>query len=275
MPWGRGILGALASFIVIGGIIAIAAFMNGLAPATLPAAPGLNADDRAALAAPFDEIRRGELDALIARLDNVEDAEQARAQIAEVRALLPSFDPPRGRLMHWTASFNGEARMLRGVQEHLYPDHVAQSETILARASADAPWRVAGFHINVVPNADVRSPLAALSEGQPVVVAAVVLAVFFALFSLAMFLRALFLEGLKRRWLWLIFIAVGFAAFSVNASTGAWEISPIYVLLFSASAIWSGSMLDAWIVTFAIPVGAIVFLFRHGFKKTAVALDPG
>ncbi len=273
MPWGRGLLAALASFVVVGGIVAIAAFMNGLLPTAFPTAPGLNADDRAALAAPFDEIRKGEYEGLIARLDNVENAEQARAQIAEVRALLPSFEPPRGRLMNWTVTFGG-GQVLRGVHEHLYPDYVAQSETILARTSDDSPWRVAGFHINVVPKADARSPLAALNEGQPVVVAAVVLAVLFALFSLAMFLRALFLQGLKRRWLWLIFIAVGFVAFSVNASTGAWQISPIYVLLFSASAIWSGSMLDAWVVTFAIPVGAIVFLSRHGFRKRADEPDP-
>ena len=64
---------------------------------------------------------------------------------------------------------------------------------------------------------------------------------------------------LRRRWLWMIFIAVGLGKFSLNWSTGQWEVAPISILLLGAAYMRASSYAPV-VVSFGVPVGAIVFL---------------
>ena len=63
----------------------------------------------------------------------------------------------------------------------------------------------------------------------------------------------------RRRWLWMIFILVGLGKFSLNWSTGQWEVAPISILLVGAAYMRASSYAPL-IVSFGVPVGAILFL---------------
>jgi len=65
---------------------------------------------------------------------------------------------------------------------------------------------------------------------------------------------------LKRKWLWIIFIAVGFGSLSINWTTGAWQIGLLNVQLLSFSAF--APFGSPWTVAVSVPVGAVVFLDR-------------
>ena len=67
---------------------------------------------------------------------------------------------------------------------------------------------------------------------------------------------------LKRKWLWIIFILFGFVAFSLNWTTGEIRFQLINFKLFGAGIVKSG-IIAPWIVSFAIPIGAIVFWFKR------------
>jgi hypothetical protein len=69
-------------------------------------------------------------------------------------------------------------------------------------------------------------------------------------------------KGLRRKWLWVIFVAIGFVSFTINWSTGAVHINPLAFNLLSAAFLRHG-WLGPWMLTFCIPVGAIVFLWRQ------------
>ena len=64
---------------------------------------------------------------------------------------------------------------------------------------------------------------------------------------------------IRRKWLWIIFILLGFVQFRFDWATGHFEIQPISFALFGASA-FRPSPYAPWILGFAIPVGAIIFL---------------
>jgi hypothetical protein len=68
-----------------------------------------------------------------------------------------------------------------------------------------------------------------------------------------------FRSRVRRRWLWLIFIVLGFVQFRLNWTTGAWDIAPISLNLLGASWIRASSYAPV-ILSFSIPVGAITFL---------------
>jgi hypothetical protein len=77
-------------------------------------------------------------------------------------------------------------------------------------------------------------------------------------------------KQLHKKWLWILFILAGFGKFAVNWTTGEWGFSPLFVQLFSASAV--APLYGPWVVGFSIPIGAIVFLIyarRRAQPETA------
>ena len=76
-------------------------------------------------------------------------------------------------------------------------------------------------------------------------------------------------KNLQRKWLWIIFIVLGFGQLSVNWNSGAWDSSLVYVMLFSASAVSRGY--GGWVISIALPVGAAVYLIRRNLNHRAAA----
>lgn len=81
----------------------------------------------------------------------------------------------------------------------------------------------------------------------------------------------------RRKWLWIIFVLLGFVQFSFNWSTGAMDYRLLSFHLFGASAMTSGLYMP-WVLSFSLPVGAIAFWFkRREFAKEPppLAASPG
>lgn len=84
--------------------------------------------------------------------------------------------------------------------------------------------------------------------------------------ALVMVLRT---RGLKLKWLWAIGCLFSFVKFELNWTTGDWVAEPFFFVLFGAGAIKAGPF-GAWLLQFAIPVFAIIFLVC----KARGAFDP-
>jgi hypothetical protein len=65
----------------------------------------------------------------------------------------------------------------------------------------------------------------------------------------------------KRKWLWVIFVLLGFVSISLNWTTGGISWNPITVALFSAG--FFSQPYGPTIVQIAIPVGAAIFWLRR------------
>ena len=64
---------------------------------------------------------------------------------------------------------------------------------------------------------------------------------------------------IRRKWLWIIFILLGFIRFRFDWASEHFDVQPIAFSLFGASA-FRPSPYAPWILGSAIPVGAIIFL---------------
>lgn len=69
-------------------------------------------------------------------------------------------------------------------------------------------------------------------------------------------------HGVKRRWLWAIGSALGLGQFTLNWTTGAWGVRPLGFLLLGSAA-FKASPFDAWMLSFSLPVVAVIFLLRR------------
>jgi hypothetical protein len=65
-------------------------------------------------------------------------------------------------------------------------------------------------------------------------------------------------RGLRRKWLWIIFILFGFGALTINWTTGEWHLALLHFQLLSYSAFAPYG--SPWTVGVSVPVGAVVFL---------------
>lgn len=75
---------------------------------------------------------------------------------------------------------------------------------------------------------------------------------------------------IRRKWLWIIFILLGFGQFQLNWTTGHFNFQPISFVIPGASFFRPG-MYSPWVLGVAIPVGAIVFLiFRRKLLRPAL-----
>jgi hypothetical protein len=76
---------------------------------------------------------------------------------------------------------------------------------------------------------------------------------------------------IRHKWLWIIFILLGLVAFRFDWASGQFDVQPISFLLFGASAFRVGYA--PWILSFAIPVGAIIFLLlRPGLLRDVATI---
>jgi hypothetical protein len=97
-----------------------------------------------------------------------------------------------------------------------------------------------------------------------------VLAPLFSLYTLVLCLRA---KGLKWRWLWALFIILGFGRLAFNWTTGASHFSALGLELLSVSWLRVGN--GPWVISVGLPLGALVCLWKLSrLKKARAKGDP-
>lgn len=119
-----------------------------------------------------------------------------------------------------------------------------------------------GFHVNLTPQSQKALNAFNLSEKGPLHFAVLGLAVVIPLFIVATLVVCYRTTIAKRKWLWYLFIALGLVQFSLNWTTGAWNIQPVSFLVLGAGFTQTGPYAPL-VLTFALPVGAVVFLARR------------
>jgi len=257
MPWGRSILALLAGVFVIGGMATLGVMGAGIWRPDFSNVPGVSPEDMAALVAPYDNVSHGRDAEVIASL--VASNEATQAEIDRIQALLPTGQATSSRLTTFRIATGADGNRFWGVREYEYPGHVVRAETTLYRVAARDPWKVSGFHVNVMSRQELAARTFDFMAEPPAVQAVIAAAVIFPLFILVTFWIALFRPGLKPRWLWLIAIALGVGTIYADTASHALSFLPVSVQLFGAGATWSGSAFDGWVFSASTPFGAAAF----------------
>jgi hypothetical protein len=267
MPWFRAIIALILTVLVVGSYPAVISQMLAR-PTSLPSAPGISEDDRAALAAPFHELAAGQEQRLLEHTAPVlSQADWARA-IHDAHAALPPGRVESMRLMNWDSALDGGR--LAGVFEILYPAHVVRAQTDLAREGRAAPWRVVGLHLDVASKASLAGNRFTLHGKPPLFYAMLALVGLTPIFVLLTALDALFAKTVRLRWLWVFLSMLAFCELSMDTASGIFTFTPLSFLVFGAAATWSGSLFEPWILSWAIPVGALVYwILRPGRAKAS------
>lgn len=196
--------------------------------------------------------------------------------LKNLQAKVPAGTPTHLEAVNWQvmrttqiAGRDGSTRVANVAFEYTYPG----PRWMIASASlAGEPgqFRILAFNIEPIPAPLSELNAFSLMNKSWKHYAFLVMAL--GAFSVSLFalLRCIRTQDLKSKWLWAVFICVGLVAFSINWTSGAISIKPLYFSFMSASIGQSG-WVGPWIVSFSVPVGALAFLAAQALQKKKAA----
>jgi hypothetical protein len=219
--------------------------------------PGVDAEVRSV----FDQLRRHQTAELTARLDRSMRTPATAAQIATVEGYIPKGEP-RDRKAIGTnmVSIAGKGQRVSITDEYDFGDRRALVDTTIYRAAGKKAWVVEGFHVQAATNAELaRNRLLAPGKSamQYLFFAMVIVSPLVMLAALVKVIRTV---GLKRKWLWGIAAFLGLVPFHLNWTTGQFTYQLASIQLIGAGVVKGMSAFSPWVLSFCIPVGAILIL---------------
>ncbi len=96
------------------------------------------------------------------------------------------------------------------------------------------------------------------------------MAILIPLFILFTFILCILTPITERKWLWIVFVFIGFLGLTFNWTSGEIGFRPITVLPLGVKAV-SGGAFSPWYITISFPLGAILFLLKR--KKLSAVRD--
>lgn len=246
-------------------IAAILIVLGGCSPSSL-IEKGLTPQERGVIRGAIDDITRGD-GASLAKKMPPELASRIQPAMPRMREALPS--PP---LQISLTGANGTGGQGKRELEAVYEVHgktgwalvQASTETsagntlltsIYVQRTAGDPMKLNGFS------------LADAGVAKYAMLAAMIAAVAVTITALLRIWRS---DAFERRWLWTIGTLVGVMSLKLNWTTGQFFFQPISFQIFSAGAVKS-PVYAPWVMSLALPLVAIIALFRKGKARVEAA----
>ena len=158
-----------------------------------------------------------------------------------------------------TRTFNG-ATTYNLTYEYAYPNTWLLANVMLQRK--DGQLRIIGLHAYPEKQSLGETNAFRFAGKSFTHYAVLGLAIAIALFVIYALVVCFRTPIAKRKWLWLLFVALGFVQFFFNWTDGSFTIRPLSIA-FLASGFYRAGPYAPIILSSSIPVGAIVFLLRR------------
>ena len=221
-------------------------------------------EDQATAKSYIDRLRAGNFEEIEGSLDPSIRTPNIRDTLTKMAALMPNQEPISIKLVGAQTFQTSDAKTVNTTFEYNFGDKWLLAN--VAIRDRQGTKTVVGFNVNPMTQSlesQNRFTLTGKSTVQYAVLVAAIAAVLITLFSLIDCVRT---KLPRRKWLWVLFILVGFGKVAVNWTTGEWGIAPLSVQLFSASAV--APLYGPWVIAVSLPLGAIAFLF---YKRSRLA----
>jgi hypothetical protein len=184
----------------------------------------------------------------------------ARRQLQHVAVQFPQEAQPEIQVVgaHTMRSSQGEDFNL--TFQYAYPDKWLVANVVLQKRGGNL--QVAGVHVNLLPDSLQNLNAFTFVGKGPRHYVFLVLAIAIPLFIVFALVACMRTPVPKRKWLWRVFIALGYVQISLNWSDGAINVTPIHFQLLGAGYVRGGPMAP-YILSIALPLGAILFFIRR------------
>jgi hypothetical protein len=211
-------------------------------------------------------LARGQVDSAMARLRPEMVTPDARVEYEKMSAILAHQQFDSSRVV------GAQVNHMNGIRHTnlTYELHSRGGWFLANVATVDSAgdWMVEGVSAHTLP-ASLEAQTRFSFVGKSAMYYAWVF--FMVLAGVASLGSALFLatrRAMPKHWGWALLALVGAGTFNLDWSSGAFSFRPISVLLGSLAFVRAGPAAP-WVITFALPVGAVIALMRYRDWRSA------
>ena len=238
-------------------VLAVCVVFVGLASCQ---APALDPEADAVARAVYSEIRTRSPNLQAHMAPEIRNPKTAE-ELVKVRAYIPPGEPSLGKAVGWNYfSMLGQGKTATLAHEYDYPGKVVLARVALSRPEGAKAWLMTGFNAQVATTQELKAlefSLAGKHYAQYAFLAGLVTSLGLMLAALVKVIRT---KGLKRKWLWVIAAFAGVGSLQMNWFNGVFAWKLMNIALLGAGVVRGGSRFDPWILTFIVPLGAILIL---------------
>ena len=208
----------------------------------------------------FEEASRHETEAFTNRLDPALRNAEAQSQIADVERLIPAGVPRMRSVINTTTFTSARGTTVLAIDQYDFEDRSALVQTRLYRAPDTQDWSVQGFNVQVATFTQLNANDFGLTGKSAAQYAFLAFLITSPLLIAAALVKVLRTAGLRRKWLWCAVSVLGLGQLRMNWATGVVALNPVSFQFFGAGFSRALSGFAPWILTVALPIGAVLIL---------------
>lgn len=186
--------------------------------------------------------------------------ESTRTTLIKMAALFPRETVKEVNLIHAQKTLFKDDVTYHLIFEYEYSDQWLINKISLRQH--DNTISIIGMHTEPVDRALSKVNAFTFKDKGFIHYLTFILAIFIPLFIIYVFILCIRTPMQKRKWLWLLFISLGFIKFSLNWTSGSYAIQPMSFLLLGAGY-FQDNLYSPIILQISLPLGAILFLYRR------------
>jgi hypothetical protein len=206
------------------------------------------------------QLAAGQFEAIAARLEPSLKEQVTEQQLREVAAVLPVGPPTSIAVIGANTVHHATDTDYHLTYQYQYATGVAVEYVFLQRKAGQL--YLSGIQVTPIAQ-DLKTlnafTLSGKSVGHYVTLLLTAAVPLFILGTLVVCWRT---RLLRKKWRWVVFIALGLTKFSLDWTSGAFNFQPISFQLLGAGFTKAGPY-ASWVLNFSVPLGAIVFLLRR------------
>jgi len=207
----------------------------------------------------IEKMRHRETDGLVPRFAPSIATPEMPQILEQMARSMPAGEPRSRTLVGAYVNFFNGVRTSNLTYQYDFGDRWFLVNCAYTESGADQG--IVGMRILPIPTPLKARPDFSLRAKSPVQYGTLTAALVALSLTLVALVSCVLDRTLTRKWLWILFILVGFAQVSVDWTTGAWQFRQLSILLFSAGAVFQPY--GSWVVSAAVPIGALVYLARR------------
>jgi len=186
---------------------------------------------------------------------------KVQAELSQLADQFPNEKPLSVKIVGGNTVLRAGARTYTLTYEYEFPQRWVLASAVLVRNADDV--RISNLHAQpMAESLEQSNALTLVGKTRTHYLFAGAAALIF-MFSVGSAYACLFTPMARRKWLWVIFVMLGFMSLNLNWTTGQLSYNALAVIAPAARAWTEGGFYSPWIVQIGLPLGAIVFWLRR------------
>ena len=183
-----------------------------------------------------------------------------RTALQQVADQFPQQAPKEIQILGANTVTSSERTTYDFTLQYVSPDKWLLASVVLQKQGGHT--LVTGVHVNPLKTSLQQINAFTLQGKGLIHYMFLVLAVAVPVFVLGVLVLCIRTQVPRRKWLWVLFIILGFVQFSLNWTDGTVNVMALSFLLFGAGFFQAGPAAP-YILTVALPIGAMLFLMKR------------